>query len=68
MTTLNLKPTTEKLSFFENVEFNLEMLNKKLPELELEYNLEKNITKKTNVMMQLLDVERLIPVYENMLK
>ena len=63
----NLRPTTEKINFFENVEFNVTLLTELVPQLEIKFNDTKNPIKKANVMMELLKAESLLHINSEML-
>jgi len=65
MTTL--RPTTEKINFFENVEFNVTLLTELIPQLEIKFNDTKDPIKKANVMMELLKAESLLHINSEML-
>ena len=63
----NLRPTTEKINFFENVEFNVTLLTELIPQLEIKFNDTKDPIKKANVMMELLKAESLLHINSEML-
>ena len=63
----NLRPTTEKINFFENVEFNVTLLTELVPLLEIKFNDTKDPIKKANVMMELLKAESLLHINSEML-
>jgi len=63
----NLRPTTEKINFFENVEFNVTLLTELVPQLEIKFNDTKDPIKKANVMMELLKAESLLHINSEML-
>ena len=63
----NLRPTTEKINFFENVEFNVTLLTELVPQLEIKFNDTEDPIKKANVMMELLKAESLLHINSEML-